>query len=189
MNNLTRLFALSLMFFAGTSTAAYISQFNKTTNDGVFTLSADQVSFLGYDPSAVDRIGFFRVREGNGTVFNNGDTFDVTTMQNSVIGGANNIVAFLNGTNADLTYTGNAFEALGTTTVGAADSYFRGVAFLFHSSSGDIVFRGTSTFNGGQTRGAYEGISAVPLPAAAWLFGSAMLGMVGLGYRRRDRKA
>ena len=28
-------------------------------------------------------------------------------------------------------------------------------------------------------------MSAVPIPAAAWLFGSALLGMVGIGYRRR----
>ena len=27
---------------------------------------------------------------------------------------------------------------------------------------------------------------AVPLPAAAWLFGSALLGMIGLGYRRKN---
>lgn len=30
----------------------------------------------------------------------------------------------------------------------------------------------------------YGDAAAVPLPAAAWLFGSALLGMVGVGYRR-----
>lgn len=30
------------------------------------------------------------------------------------------------------------------------------------------------------------GTSAVPIPAAAWLFGSALLGLAGLGYRRRS---
>jgi len=29
-------------------------------------------------------------------------------------------------------------------------------------------------------------VAVVPLPAAAWLFGSALLGMVGIGYRRRS---
>jgi hypothetical protein len=28
--------------------------------------------------------------------------------------------------------------------------------------------------------------TAVPIPAAAWLFGSALLGLAGLGYRRRS---
>jgi len=31
---------------------------------------------------------------------------------------------------------------------------------------------------------AVSGITPVPLPAAAWLFGSALLGMAGIGYRR-----
>jgi hypothetical protein len=29
----------------------------------------------------------------------------------------------------------------------------------------------------------------VPIPAAAWLFGSALLGVVGLGYRNRKQSA
>jgi hypothetical protein len=32
----------------------------------------------------------------------------------------------------------------------------------------------------------YGKVGEVPLPAAAWLFGSALLGMVGIGYRRRQ---
>lgn len=32
-------------------------------------------------------------------------------------------------------------------------------------------------------------INAVPIPAAAWLFGSALVGMVGIGHRRRSRQA
>jgi hypothetical protein len=31
-------------------------------------------------------------------------------------------------------------------------------------------------------------VSTVPLPAAVWLFGSALLGMVGIGYRRQTRQ-
>jgi len=32
--------------------------------------------------------------------------------------------------------------------------------------------------------GSYEVAGVVPIPAAAWLFGSALLGMAGIGYRR-----
>lgn len=31
------------------------------------------------------------------------------------------------------------------------------------------------------------GVAATPIPAAAWLFGSALLGVAGIGYRRRQR--
>lgn len=31
--------------------------------------------------------------------------------------------------------------------------------------------------------------SVVPIPAAAWLFGSGLLGMAGIGYRRRSKAA
>ena len=47
-----------------------------------------------------------------------------------------------------------------------------GILTRFISSSDDVFFNQTP-------------VSNVPLPAAAWLFGSALLGLVGLGRRRR----
>ncbi|MDW4500376.1 VPLPA-CTERM sorting domain-containing protein [Sulfitobacter sp. D35] len=176
--------AVGIASLAGAASAATITQFNKTTNDGVYNLSAAQAAYLG-DASAT-HIGFFRVREGNGTVLNAGDTFNVATMNNSVTSGAGSILAFLNGRNADLGYTGDFFDALGETTLGAATSFYEGVAFLF-SGNGNIVFRGSSTFNAGQTRGALDlDVPAVPLPAAGWLL---VAGLGGLGLMKRRRKA
>jgi len=169
---------------AGSASAAFITQFNKTTNDGVFALSQAQADWLGY--SDADFIAFFRPREGNGTAFDAGDTFDSTTMANSVTSGGGNILAFLNGTNAGLTYTGDAFDDLGTTTVGSSSSYFRGVAFLFESGAGNIVFKGSSTFNGGQAKSSAAPVP-VPVPAALPL-GLLALGGLGL-YRRQQRRA
>jgi len=43
--------------------------------------------------------------------------------------------------------------------------------------------------NGGFTEAKQwqvSGVTAVPLPAAVWLFGSALLGMAGIGYRRSN---
>ncbi|ABG31053.1 VPLPA-CTERM sorting domain-containing protein [Roseobacter denitrificans] len=186
MRNLVRSFIVAGLVVLGSSaSAATINQFNKTTNDGVYTLTAAQATALG-DASAT-RIGFFRVREGSGTVFNAGDTFDQTTMANSVTSGAGNIIAFLNGRNSSLTYTGGTLEALGTTTVGSSNSYYEGVAFLF-SGTGNIVFRGSSTFNAGQTRGAFDGVgipAAVPLPAAAWMLIAGLGGLAAFGRRRK----
>lgn len=182
--------ALALTMIVGGAQAASITQFNKTTNDGVYTLSQAQADHFGF--STADRIAFFRIREGNGTAFSDGDTFDATSLANSFTSNGSSILAFLNGTNAALTYTGDtlnpatgAFDLLGTTTVGAADSYYEGVAFLFNNLSGNIVAGGTSTFNGGQTRGDFVfNVAPVPIPAAGPLF-LAALGAFGFAARRR----
>jgi hypothetical protein len=41
----------------------------------------------------------------------------------------------------------------------------------------------------GTADAAVAGITVVPIPAAAWLFGSALLGIAGIGYRRKASKA
>jgi hypothetical protein len=179
--------ALAATLMAGAVAAAPISQFNKTTNDGVYTLTQSQADALGY--GTADYIGFFRVREGSGTVFDSGDTFDATTLANSVTSGLGNIIAFLNGRNGDLGYSGGFFDDLGTTTVGTGNSYYEGVAFLF-SNPGNIVFRGTSTFNSGQTRGEFDGVgldvAPVPVPAALPML---IAGLGGFAALRRKKKA
>ncbi|MBK1719688.1 VPLPA-CTERM sorting domain-containing protein [Thiocystis violacea] len=55
------------------------------------------------------------------------------------------------------------------------------------------IFAQTSCGTGGDPDCTNDGfklksvtVSAVPIPAAAWLFGSALLGVVGIGYRRRE---
>jgi len=61
------------------------------------------------------------------------------------------------------------------------------------SDWGSIGMRGQATgLTGGSSfNGSAKEISTspVPLPAAAWLFGSAILGMAGIGYRRKTRKS
>ncbi|MEM1108998.1 MAG: PEP-CTERM sorting domain-containing protein [Planctomycetota bacterium] len=158
------LFFVGSIILAGNSTqAAFVSSFERTTNDGVFTLTPQQAADLG-SPTA-DRIGFFRIRDNrDGDNFEPGDTFDQTSILASVTSNAGAIIDILNGENAGLTYTGEFYESLGVTTIGASDSFFRGVAFTFNSSSGNIVFRGSSTFDPGTTSGAF-----VPIPEPASL--------------------
>ena len=89
-----------------------------------------------------------------------------------------------------LSYTGVAFDALGTTTflsgyMGADRLDFDpGIYLLFNASSGNIVFSGKSTFNGGQTRGGFDGLAPMPLPAAAWLLIAGIGGLFAFGHRR-----
>jgi hypothetical protein len=105
----------------------------------------------------------------------------------TVTGGASRILAFLNGTNATLGYTGDTYGLLGTTTLEGTDTY-RGVAFLFSEGAGNITFRGTSTFNMGQSLGTldFQPPSVVPVPAALPLL---LAGLGGLAFIARRRKA
>ena len=50
------------------------------------------------------------------------------------------------------------------------------------------VYAGTWSLDAGGTL-TYGGVSAVPVPAAVWLFGSAMLGLVGVARRRTSGEA
>ena len=67
-------------------------------------------------------------------------------------------------------------------------------AFLMDTSVTSGTWNNESMLTGGGDRGAglshwsiYSGgMTVVPLPAAAWLFGSALVGLAGIGYRRKQ---
>jgi len=151
--------AIAWALTATTTPAATLDRFDKTTNDGVFTLTPEQAALLGA-PEA-DRIAFFRVREGRTVRFRAGDVFDAGTLGASVRRGRENIIAFVNGEADGLRYEGQPYERLGRVVIDSdANSFSRGVAFLFRAEDGPIVFDGSATFSGDQTRGAF----ALPAP-------------------------
>ena len=180
--------------------ASVLQQLNKSTNDGVYSLTAEQAAALGYVDAGF--IAFYRVREGNGTTFSFGDAFDETTLRNSVKSNGGGILAFLNGRASGLDYQGAAFEKLGRTVIASdASSFYEGVAFLFGAGAGAITFNksgGTTTFSASQSRGGFVmpvverrpaaevvPVAAVPVPAAFGLL-AAGLGLLGAaGLRRR----
>ena len=143
---------------ASASQAALISQFNRATNDGVFSLTSGQAAYLG-TPTAT-KIGLLRIRSGNGVSWSVGDTFNAASVLNSITSGVGNVLGVFNGPiDADfngsidpnglfLTYTGGLWDPLGTTTFE-------------------------------QTKGPAD-IPAVPLPAAAWFLLTALGGLGGL---------
>jgi len=69
-----------------------------------------------------------------------------------------------------------------TVTGGAAAAYFTGGTLLFDETIVDGVFTDP---NFTLTMTATP-VSAVPVPAAVWLFGSGLLGMVGIARRRKS---
>ena len=174
---------------ASASQAALISQFNRATNDGVFSLTSGQAAYLG--ASGATKIGLLRIRSGNGVSWSAGDTFNATSVLNSITSGVGNVLGVFNGPiDADfngsidpnglfLTYSGGLWDPLGNTTFEQSSTdngnLFRAVAFAF---TGRVVFGGTATFDP-VTKGPAD-IPAVPLPAAAWFLLTALGGLGGL---------
>ena len=71
------------------------------------------------------------------------------------------------------------FHDLGTVTIGDTG--------LWETDAGCSLAGGICTGNWALSNIVYfTATSPIPIPAAAWLFGSALLGMVGIGYRRRQ---
>ena len=87
--------------------------------------------------------------------------------------GGTNLTLYGNGLNMKGTSIGSTYGLYGLTGNGTTS----GVAIAF--SLGSAVFNGTTLSFTGNT-------AVTPLPAAAWLFGSGLLGLLGIG-RRRDR--
>lgn len=185
--------ALGLLAAPLTASAAYISSFGRTTNDGVFTLTSAQAAFLG-TPTA-DRIGFFRVRAfGSPSVtWSAGDYFDSASVLATVTSNGGAILGLFNGLgDGQLTYaSGGLYSPFTSATFNSANTVdgelFRAIAFTFNSASGNIVFRGSATFNPALTSGVSDVPTAppVPLPAAAWLLLSGLAGLGVLGRRRK----
>ena len=178
----------SVMATAGAANAAYIASFNRTTNDGVYSLSDAQADYLGVTCTNDCFIGYFRVREGNGTVINDGDTFDQASIFGSVTSGSASILGLFNGlgVSPDIEYaSATPFASLGLTTL-HAKSIPAAVAFVFDSSAGNIVFKGSSTFNASQSRGADPNvpIGAIPEPST-WALLIGGFGLAGAALRRR----
>jgi hypothetical protein len=176
-----------------TASAAYISSFGRTTNDGVFTLTAAQAAFLG-TPTA-DRIGFFRVRAGGtpSVTWSAGDYFDSASVLATVTSNGGAILGLFNGLgDGQLTYaSGGLYSPFTSATFNSANTadgeLFRAIAFTFNSASGNIVFRGSATFSPATVVGPSDVPTAppVPLPGAAWLLVSGLAGIGMLGRRRR----
>ena len=91
------LVGLAMGLGAVAADAATIAGFGRTTNDGVFTLSAGQAAFLG-TPDA-DRIGFFRVRSGGNpnVSWDAGDDFTADAFFATVTSNASAILGVFNG--------------------------------------------------------------------------------------------
>lgn len=77
---------------------------------------------------------------------------------------------------------GLAFNAAGDLLVGSFGSVSRSNILQFDGTTGN--YEGVFASGGGLTTGMYMAVQPVPVPAAVWLFGSALAGLGVIGRRR-----
>lgn len=180
--------AISTVAAAPSVSAATIPAFQRTTNDGVFALTAEQAAHFGVPDAAY--VGFLRPRSpNNATPLAAGDTFDVSAILASCRAGCDRVLSVRNGDSTELGYSGGFMDLLGTTTLTrSTQGALRGVAILFAGGNGAITFQGGASFAAGQSRGTLAHVvpapAVVPVPAALPLL-LAGLGSLAVAARRR----
>jgi hypothetical protein len=90
--------------------------------------------------------------------------------------------------NVDVTFAGE--DAIGD----ASNPFGADYAYIAIDPAAGFSLAGTINFRSPIANGSTSGVTitagdlpAVPIPAAGWLFGSALVGMAGIGYRRGRR--
>jgi hypothetical protein len=103
-------------------------------------------------------------------------------------GGANGSGVNVNGCADRVTFTTNGGQSAGF-EFGGVEYILNLTGFLTNGSVADEFWTKEAFSNSAILKGAVvDKTTVVPIPAAAWLFGSALIGAVGLG-RRHKRKA
>lgn len=154
---------------------------------------------VGYDSTSGNFSANGFSQQFNGMNLDVVDAFSLTANINSTTGvltnglfsiaGEFNLLGFNSGTLLEGTITdfgfgtalGDPLEFLFTATGGDAQGLYNGLGGIILGSSsfgGDF-----STYTGGSM--AVADVGVVPIPAAAWLFGSALLGLIGYNRRRK----
>ena len=135
------------------------------SDDTVVYDFADQNFFLTSDAS------------GAGTLSVGNDVILTASFSNLTLvdlGDADPFFAGIGNFSADLTYTGG--DMTGSIFAGRIEGAFR-------SATGPIALG--NDFTAGSITANIGEVSAVPVPAAVWLFGSALLGLAGIAKRKK----
>jgi hypothetical protein len=119
---------------------------------------------------------------GGGSLFLLGENGSYFTSQNTRI---NSVLGFL-GSSMNLLNTSLDSGGFNTTSNLDVDPFNSGVSDFTYASTSSVS-GGTSLIRtiGGETFIAYEELATVPVPAAVWLFGSGLLGLIGIAKRKK----
>jgi hypothetical protein len=189
MKAIQTLLAVSILAAAGTASAATVATYNAssaTTISGIASGSGTATGTASLDDSGVLTLllngttvvtGFTNTTNGSTTTFNgsySAGTFTPT-------GGSMLVTSCVDNGGA---VNGCTFAGTGTVT------NFITTSGSVNLSSGSINITATATgANVATTYTLSDGVAAVPVPAAAWLFGSGLLGLAGTARRRRNSEA
>ena len=149
---------------------------NPTNSDTSFTLDSNQLLFgsRSQGNSPVDMLQFELVVSGGDGVFSGYTTGSETTSGDvfSITGpNTNNLFDTLSGSTASLSFTSSLMLLQNQV-----------YTFTYDLTANNPTGTGVTGFS------AFDlSPSPVPVPAAVWLFGSALLGLVGLGRRKNTR--
>jgi hypothetical protein len=116
----------------------------------------------------------------NGTVQNSGNGYLVST--NATKSPINNTLVYTDASGLT-TWNGNTSFVTDAAVGTAQDFYNYTAAKGFTNIGVTPALIGSATFDG-TTLTYTAGVSSVPLPPAVWLFGSGLLGLIGIGRRR-----
>jgi hypothetical protein len=150
---------------------------------GIGQINASAVNAEQLTPTFLNYLNGLNASVGQ----SNGGLFALTTATETTTAAYTNDVAAPSAASKYNMVGANDLSAMGTTvqlfgftgngTTGNLQSYILGTAGV--DANGNLTFTGNSTGGG----------APVPLPAAVWLFGSGLLGLVGVSRRRKTAVA
>lgn len=136
---------------------------NNIDSDGNFISGAGGINYWAY---------YEKEEDGNN---NDGNTTDIGLIVDGDIAGE-----FTAGT-----FSLNAFDPILITLQGGSENYhwylFEGITGTVNGAFDASVLEGNNTLS---SLSAYTTATVVPVPATVWLFGSGLLGLVGVARRR-----
>lgn len=146
---------------------------------------------VAYDFGFVTGSGYTRITSGNGSwVFNGGDIVDFALRSrgaDATFGTGDDVIYSISNPldYADQIYVGVIASSNSQNLVVSSD-YYKSLTVLWdldHNGTPDTGFALAISTSLGSNDGVAP--APVPLPAAAWLFGSGLLGLIGVTSRRR----
>jgi hypothetical protein len=174
----------ALASFLGTTAAGDTVMWSIMASDNTSTTGVTLGAQRGLITSTIDL-------SGTGTTFNNQNVSTLSGHLNTLVNQVNSTYAngntsssvgwgdALNGKNAPISYV-STLLGNGATIGSSQQMYMFATNGAGASSTSNVYLGGTVTIDAAGN----ISVSNVPLPAAVWLFGSGLLGLIGVGRRR-----
>jgi hypothetical protein len=171
----------------------------QTFEVGTFTHNNNPITGTSLLTAELTVLSDIRVEDGSGGVIANfadvTSVFDFAHLETPnganpcANGGANGVGVNVNGCADRVTFTTNPGKTQ-SITINETEYVLNISSFLIGGSPASEFWTIEAFSNSAKLQGAVvERTSVVPIPAAAWLFGSALIGAVGLGRRNKKKAA